>query len=118
MTRRIEKINALLAEETAGLFLTEMDFPPEIIVTVMGVDTSPDLSYADVLISILPASRTGTVLEMIRKKTYKMQKIIDRRLEMRPVPKIRFSVVKPESEKMEKLFEEIKGEDGPSSKAD
>jgi len=109
-TRRIDKINNLLAKEVANLFLRELELPPEIIVTVMGVDTSPDLNYADILISILPANKTGSVLSTIRKKTFKLQKAIDRRLEMRPVPKIRFSVFSPDSDHLDKLFEEIRKE--------
>lgn len=106
--RRIEKINALLAHEVGNIFLTELDLPPDIIVTILGVDTSPDLHYADILISILPADRSGSVLSRIRKKIYKIQKILDRRLEMRPVPKLRFSIACSESDGLDKLFEEIK----------
>lgn len=107
-TRRIEKINALLAHEVGDIFLTELDLPPDIIVTIMGVDTSPDLHYADILISVLPANRSGSVLSRVRKKIYKIQKILDRRLEMRPVPKLRFSIPDSESDGLDKLFEEIK----------
>lgn len=110
-TRRIDKINNLLAKEVANLFLRELELPPEIIVTVIGVDTSPDLNYADILISILPANKTGSILSAIRKKTFKLQKAIDRHLQMRPVPKIRFSVFNPDSDHLDKLFEEIRKED-------
>ena len=111
VSRRIEKINKLLAREVANLFLTELDLPPEVIVTVVGVDTSPDLNYANVLISILPQEKTGSILTSIRKKIYKIQKMIDRRLEMRPVPKIKFSMASPADDHLDKLFEEIKKED-------
>lgn len=106
--RRIEKINALLAHEVGNIFLTELDLPPDIIVTIMGVDTSPDLHYADILISILPANRTGSVLTRLRKKIYKIQKTLDRRLAMRPVPKIRFSIPGSGNDGLDELFEEIK----------
>lgn len=111
VSRRIEKINKLLAHEVANLFLTELDLPPEFIVTVVGVDTSPDLNYANVLISILPQDKIGSVLSSVRKKVYKIQKMLDRRLKMRPVPKIRFSIVNPADDRLDKLFEEIKKED-------
>lgn len=107
-SRRIEKLNSLLAREVANIFLTQMDFPSGVVVTVMGVDTSPDLHYADILISVLPQNKSGSVLSAIRKKIYKIQKIIDRRLRIRPVPKLRFSLINPENGKLDKLFEEIK----------
>ena len=112
-TRRIEKINKLLAQEVSRLFLTEIDFPEGIFVTVGNVDTSPDLKYADVLVAILPDDKTGTALNIIRKKTYKIQKTIDRRLEMRPVPKLRFSPAAVEPERISQLFEKIKKEKKP-----
>lgn len=108
--RRIEKINKLLAQEVSRLFLTEIDFPEGIIATVGNIDTSPDLNYADVLIAILPDNKTGTALAIIRKKTYKMQKLIDRRLKMRPVPKLRFFPAAAEPHRINELFKKIKEE--------
>lgn len=110
-TRRIDKINNLLAKEVSNLFLKELDLPPEIIITILGVDTSPDLNYADVLISILPTNKTGSMITLVKKKTYRIQQELNRRLKMRPVPKLRFSTFKPESDHLDKLFEEIHKEE-------
>jgi ribosome-binding factor A len=108
VSRRVEKLNKLLAHEVGDIFLTELDLPPDVIVTIMGVDTSPDLHYADILISIIPANRSGSVLSLLRKKIYKIQKTLDRRLAMRPVPKLRFSIPVSENDRLDKLFEEVK----------
>lgn len=108
--RRIEKINKLLAQEVARLFLTEIEFPEGIFVTVGSIDTSPDLKYANVLVAIIPDNKTGTALSIIRKKTYKIQKAIDRRLEMRPVPKLIFSPAAAEPDRISELFQKIKEE--------
>ncbi|MDP3057416.1 MAG: ribosome-binding factor A [bacterium] len=113
MTRRIEKINKLLAQEVSRLFLTEIDFPEGIFVTVGSVDTSPDLKYADILVAIIPDNKTGTALGIIRKKIYKIQKALDRRLEMRPVPKLRFSPAATEPDRISELFQKIKEEEKP-----
>jgi len=112
-TRRIEKINKLLAQEVSRLFLTEIDFPEGIFVTVGNVDTSPDLKYADILVAIIPDDKTGTVLNIIRKKIYKLQKAIDRRLKIRPVPKLRFFPTATEPERISELFQKIKEEKKP-----
>lgn len=111
MKRRIEKINKLLAQEVSRLFLIEMDFPKETIVTVGSIDTSPDLKYADVLIAVHPDGKTGTVLALIRKKIYKLQKVLDSRLKMRPVPKLRFFPTAAEPKRISELFEKIKKEE-------
>ncbi len=80
------------------------------IVTVGSIDTSPDLKYADVLIAVLPDNKIGAALAIIRKKIYKMQKTMNRRLEMRPVPKLRFFPAAAEPDRISKLFEKIKEE--------
>lgn len=108
--RRIEKINSLLAQEAANLFLTEIELPEGVVATVIRVDTSPDLKYADISISILPANKSGSTLTAIRKKIYKIQKALDHRLAMRPVPKISISLINFENKEMDKLFDEIKKE--------
>lgn len=112
-SRRIEKINKLLTQEVAKLFLTEIDFPEGVFVTVGSIDTSPDLKYADVLVAIIPDSKTGTALSLIRKKIYKIQKAIDRRLQMRPVPKLRFSPTAIEPDRISELFKQIREEEKP-----
>lgn len=114
-SRRIEKINALLTQEIAYLFQTEIDFPPETIATIMGVDTSRDLHYANVLISIMPSAKRGSVFNLIKKKTYKIQKAINQRLKMRPVPKLKFSISNQDSSRLDKFFEEIKKTESPQS---
>ncbi len=115
-SRRIEKINKLLGQEVSRLFLTEIDFPEGIFVTVGNIDTSPDLKYADVLVAIIPDNKTGTALGIIRKKVYKIQKAVDRRLQMRPVPKLRFSPAAIEPDRISDLFQKIKNEKKPEYK--
>lgn len=113
LSRKIEKLNSILAQETAMLLETEIDLPPETIVTVIGVDTSPDLHYANILISIMPSAKNGSVLSLIKKKTFKMQKAINRRLRMRPVPKLVFCITNQDSSRLDKLFKEIKEIESP-----
>lgn len=111
--RRIEKINALLAHEVSQLFLTEIDFPEGVFTTVVSIDTTPDLKYADALIAVIPNNKTGTALGLIGKRIYKMQKALDRRLKMRPVPKLRFFPAAAESNRISELFQKIKNEEKP-----
>ncbi len=114
-SRKIEKINAILTQEVSQLLMTEVDLPPDSIVTVMGVDTSPDLHYANILISIMPSAKNGSILSLIKKKTFKIQKAINHRLRMRPVPKLVFCITNQDSSHLDKLFDEIKKTESPES---
>jgi len=67
MSRRIERVNALLAEEISDLLRREVQDPRlSTMVSVTSVDTSPDLRSALVLVSILgdeeEAARTMAAL--------------------------------------------------------
>jgi ribosome-binding factor A len=90
MNNRILKINELLKEEIGKIILEEIDFEREIFATIIKVDTSKDLSYAKIFISVYPSEKTDEVLKKINGNIYSIQKILDKKLKMRPVPKISF----------------------------
>lgn len=113
MTKRIPQVNRLLQRELGQIFLRELDFPRGSLVTVTRVATSPDLNQAKVSISVLPEKETEKVLRALNRRIYEIQQQINRKLKMRPIPRLRFS---PEKEtggaaKIEELLEELKKEE-------
>lgn len=99
--RRIEKINNLLREEISKILIEDTEIPEENLVTITKVFTSSDSHYATIFISILGKDPRQS-LENIEKSTYHIQQLLNRRLRMRPVPKVRF-VVDKEAFKREKI---------------
>lgn len=91
--KRIERINKLLKEEINTIFLREMDFV-DVLVTIINVKTSDDLKYCDVEISILPEKKEKIILDLLVRRIYGIQKALDGRLKMRPVPRIKFKIDK------------------------
>ncbi len=92
MSDRIAKINKLLKQEVGKLILEDVDFPAGFIVTVIKVDTSLDLHYGDVYISVMPVEKADEAIELLEDNVYQMQQKINKRLFMKPVPKIRFRI--------------------------
>lgn len=90
MSERIRKVNKLLKQEVGGIILEDIDFDFNAVVTVMKVDTSLDLRYADVYVSVMPKEQELAVLDVLNKNIYDLQQKINKRLFMKPVPKIRF----------------------------
>lgn len=90
MSERIRKVNKLIKEEIARLISVEVDFPGGVLVTVMRVETSLDLRYADVAVSVIPHSDADAALALLCDEIYGLQQQLNRRLHMKPVPKIRF----------------------------
>lgn len=107
--RRIEKMKNLLREELAKILDREVDFPQDSIVTITKVSISPDAYYAAVFISIL-GKEPASALEILQKKVYNIQQALNRRVRMRPVPKIRFAIDEGElqREKIEKSLARLK----------
>lgn len=109
MTKRIERVNELLKEEVSQLILREIDFGGA-LVTVIKVDTSPDLRIAKIKISVLPIEKAERALNILEKNIFQLQQMINKKLEMKPVPKICFEIdqVEIKAQRVEKLLQEIK----------
>lgn len=113
MSDRLIKLNALLRDEVAHAIKEEIELEPGIIVTITRTFISPTLENANIMISVYPESKTRDALELINKKIYAIQQILNSRLQMRPVPKIRFEMdqSEEEAEKIDKLLQKIKNQE-------
>lgn len=92
MSRRIEKINELLKQEIGSLILREFDFSRETIITITKVETSSDLEWTKVWVSILPFLRAEMVLRVLNSQNYRIQKLLNSRLKIKIIPKIKFEL--------------------------
>ncbi|MFH0906666.1 MAG: ribosome-binding factor A [bacterium] len=105
MSQRIQKVNELLRQEISKLLLQEVDFN-DTLVTITNVDTSPDLRQSKIKISIIPEKNHEFVLEIIKRKIFHIQQKLNKKLYMRPIPKICFEIDKIEikAQKIEELL--------------
>jgi len=112
MSRRIEQVNQLLQKELGELFLREVEFPKNCLVTITKVETSADLKWAKVWISILPIKFAGRVLEILNKKASYFQSLLGKKLFIKFIPKIIFQVDRTEEEasEIERILDQIKKE--------
>ncbi|MFA6437606.1 MAG: 30S ribosome-binding factor RbfA [Candidatus Paceibacterota bacterium] len=90
MSKRINQVNDLIRQELGQIILKEADFINKPLITITKTETSVDCRYSKVFITVLPESETKIVIEGLNKNIYSIQKTLDKRLYMRPVPKIRF----------------------------
>jgi len=108
-TKRILKVNELLKRELGQLFLKKVEFPRGVLVTITRIDTSPDLREAIVSISTMPNSESKNVQKILNCCVYNLQQEINKKLRMRPIPKIIFREEKRVSQaaKIEELLQKI-----------
>jgi len=107
--KRILKVNELLKKELSQLFLKKVEFPRDVLVTITRVNTSLNLREAIVSISSMPDSKSKTIQKILSYHIYDLQQEINKRLRMRPIPKIIFREEKgvAEAAKIEELLQKI-----------
>lgn len=110
MTKRIERVNQLIKKELAQIILREIDFPPNVLVTLTRVDTSPNLIEAKIFLSTLPEGRAQETMDILNRNIYMIQQDLNKRLIMRPMPKIMFREEKivREAGRVEEILEKAK----------
>jgi len=113
MTKRIQRVNELIKKEISQLILREVEFPKNVFVTVTRVETSPNLRESRVFISVLSEQDKSTVFTLLNRQIYTLQQGINKRLKMRPIPKILFLEEKRtiEAGKIEAILEKLKKEE-------
>lgn len=109
MPQRIQRVNELIKQQISQLLLKEIDFG-DILVTVTDVNTSADLGQAKVKIIILPNEKSGEVLKIIKRKIFYLQQILNKKLNLKAVPKIIFEIDRTEekAQRIEELLNKIK----------
>ena len=58
MSYRLEKINKLLRREINQIFLREIEFGNDVLITVTEVRTTADLRQAKIMVSVLPFNKS------------------------------------------------------------
>ncbi len=110
---RVQRVNQLIKKELSQIILKEVNFPPDVLVTVTRVETSRNLIQAKVYISVMPENETANVLQILDNLIYDLQQQLNKRLKMRPIPRIIFVKEKKTEEagRIEELLEKIHQKD-------
>ena len=109
MPNRLDKVNELIKQTIAEIIERELSLKAGVFVTVAKVDTTPDLRYTRVFVSIFPEKEISYVTKSLANEMYHLQGSLNKKLSMRPLPRIEFKLDMTESkaDKIEKLLKEI-----------
>ena len=110
MSKRIQRVNQLIKKEISQIILREIEFPKDILVTVTRVETASNLIESKVYVSVMPEEKTSKVFQILNRQVYELQQKLNQRLQMRPIPRIKFIEEKETKEagKIEEILEKIK----------
>lgn len=111
MSKRIQRVNALIRKELCQILLREVEFPSNILVTVTRVETTSDLRDTNVWVSSIPDNKK--IIEILNKNIYILQQKLNKRLKMRSLPRIKFLEERKtrEAARIEEILEQLKKEE-------
>ena len=109
MSQRIIKINDLVRQTVDEIMLKELSLKEGVFITIAKVDTSPDLRYTRIFVSIFPEAEVNYAIRTLQKEVYRIQGNLNKKLHMKPLPKVEFRVDFTESkaDEIEKILKEI-----------
>jgi ribosome-binding factor A len=112
MGKRIEKINSLIKRELSKIIEKEIEFPKNALVTLTRVITGEDLKETKVFFSCYPEEKFDEVLKILENEVHFIQRILNRKLFIKKVPKIKFAKEEKvlEAARIEEILEKLKKE--------
>lgn len=90
MSRRTEKVQALL-QQAIGNYLMRLELPS--LTTISKVEVTPDLKWCKVWITVMGNTETqNQTLKTLNEELYDLQGELNRKFEMKFVPKVKFAI--------------------------
>lgn len=106
---RAKRFNELIKQELGKIIFDFLDVKPGVLVTVTRIITAPDLFSVVVFISVYPDKEKNAIFNKLNRSIYQIQQLLNKKLKIRPVPKIIFKrdPNPGEASEVEKLLKDI-----------
>ena len=88
MSKSTSRLAQLIREILSPLIIQSLDFEVFGISSITKVDVCTDFDYVDIYLTVL--NNKNEVLDSLKNDVYKFQRIINKKIARRKVPKIRF----------------------------
>ena len=109
MPNRIVKVNELIKQQVSEILVRDLSLKPGLFITIAKVDTSKDLRYTQVFVSVFPEKEAQYAMNAIKNEAYSIQKKLYKKLNLKPLPKLEFRLDTTESQadEVEKILREL-----------
>lgn len=111
-SKRQLKFSKLIQEEISDIYQRRFQgsFAGS-LVTISGVEMSPDLSFAKIFVSVFPSAETGTVMEKLNEDKSQIRGDLGRRIgkNVRIIPEIAFfsDATAEEADRIDKIIDDL-----------
>jgi len=102
---RKQRLNSLFHQKIAEIIQRRLDLPLDFLITIVKVDTSPDLENAKVFYSALPENKEDEAKKFLIKNSGEIKKWLGKEVNLKKIPKLKF--VLEETEKKAREVEDI-----------
>lgn len=87
----------------------ELSLKQGVFITIAKVDTTKDLRYTRVSVSVFPESESQYVKETLKKEKSGIQNKLFEKMYMKPLPRVSFVIdtTEQEADKVEKILKEL-----------
>jgi ribosome-binding factor A len=109
MSERIIRLNKLIKQHVAEILTRELSLKPGVFLTISKVDTSTNLRYTRIFLSVFPYKESDYAMKTIAKELYNIQGELNKKLAIKPLPQLEFHLDSTEenADKIEKILLEI-----------
>lgn len=109
MSERIQKLNKLIKKHLGEILSRELSMKSGVFITISKVDTTSDIRYTRVSISVFPFKEADYVLKTLDKEIYSIQGALNKKLAMRPLPRIEFilDATEEKADEIEKILADL-----------
>ena len=111
---RKQRLNSLFHQKIAEVISRRLDLPLDFLITIVKVDTSPDLENAKIYFTVLPNDKKDEGLKYLIKNSSEIKRWLAKEVELRRIPKFRFLYEDAENrvQEIEEILDNLKNEDG------
>jgi ribosome-binding factor A len=93
MKHRLERVNEVVKRELSELILRDLNFEPEVLVTITAVDISPDLKRCNVYVSVIGASyQKSDAIAELEEHRASLQRELSKRVVLKYTPHLHFKL--------------------------
>ncbi len=112
MNIKIERINHMIMEEVSKILMLEVKDERFKFVTITDCDTSNDLSYAKIYVTVLEEEKKEDTLKALNKASSFIRGELAKRIDIRNIPELKFYYDESISygEKIDKIIDELNEE--------
>ncbi|MDD5547726.1 MAG: 30S ribosome-binding factor RbfA [Candidatus Pacebacteria bacterium] len=105
---RNQRVGSLIRDELSKIILKELEFNGALM-TITDVEVNDDLENAVVNFSVIPMNKSERVLSVLNKFRSRLQFMLHRKIEIRPMPQIVFKIDHgiEKAAEVEKIFLEV-----------